>query len=178
MKWLKFTVLSCAAMALLSVVSCAQATSESEAKTAIERLDFLAGNWGGEGLSFAEDGTQTRYYDTEHVRFDLDNHLLLINAKGERDGQLTYQLHTVIYYDVEAQHYLYTPYSGRRAARSFNCDLNKQKLICLTEAKAFRLTFQRLADGRWNEFGERLIDDKWRKTFETKLSELTEDKTP
>ena len=176
--WSKFTCLCCVFMALLPTGACAQVDNDNDVKTAMERLDFLVGNWGGEGLSFADDGGSSAYYDTEHVRFDLDNKLLLINAKGERDGEVTYQLHTVIYYDMEAGHYVYTPYAGGRKARSLTCELKTQKFICLDEREVFRLTFQRLPDGRWNEFGERLTYDVWRKTFETKLTELKGKEVP
>ena len=159
--------------------SCALSSAQDtapidEVKTAIAKLGFLVGNWEGPGISFAGDGAQTAYHDTEYVRFDLDGSLLLINAKGTRPGgTISYQLHTVIYYDVESARYIYTPYAGRRP-RSFHCQLDApKKLLCLNAAEDYRLTFQRLPDGRWNEFGERLEDKQsegvWSKSFETIL---------
>jgi len=147
------------------------ASRADKAKIAIAKLGFLVGNWEGPGISFAGDGAQTAYYDTEYVRFDLDKSLLLINAKGMRpDGTLSYQLHTVIYYDVETERYIYTPYAGR-TPRSFNCQLDEpEKLLCLNGAEDYRLTFQRLSNGRWNEFGERLNAGAWAKSFETILT--------
>jgi len=149
-----------------------QAAELTETQTAISKLKFLVGNWAGAGTSYGTDGTETRYHDTEFVRFDLDRNLLLINARGENsEGETTYSLHTVIHYDVEAQNYVYTPYSGKRLPRSFNCILNDQpQFICLTQDQSYRLTFQRLPDGRWNEFGERLQGERWVKNFETILS--------
>lgn len=138
----------------------------------IAKLDFLVGNWAGPGVSYASDGTESSYHDTEYVRFDLDASLLLINARGEKpSGDTIYQLHTVINYDEAAGHYWYTPYSDRgRKASSFSCELVDKQFLCLSEDKSFRLIFQRLEDGKWNEFGERLKDGKWSKTFETILS--------
>lgn len=174
---LKILLMSCGLSLAMPVTSCAQASLDSDVETEISKLDFLVGYWGGEGVSYEADGTARPYYDTEHVRFDLDGNLLLINAKGERDGQTTYQLHTTIYYDAEAGHYVYTPYSGQRAPRPFHCELTvKKQFTCLTAAKTFRLNFQRLDDGRWNEYGERLGEDGvWRKTFETKLRAVSPD---
>jgi len=171
----KISLLGCALGAALPVSSCAQSSPELDAKSAIEQLDFLVGHWAGDGVSYDKDGVKTQYYDTEHVRFDLDRNLLLINAQGQRYGDTTYQLHTVIYYDEAAGNYVYTPYSGMRTPRPFRCDLVAEQFICLTEAKTFRLIFQRLPDGHWNEFGERLEDGVWRKTFETKLRPLAAD---
>lgn len=147
-----------------------QTEADSAAPHTIKDLEFLVGDWVGPGVSYNDKGEVSEYYDTEFVRFDLDENLLLINARGEQDGRTTYQLHTVIYFDQERGQYVYTPYRGERAPRPFFCDLEAQKLICLTEAKTYRLVFQRLDDGRWNEYGEGLTDGIWVKRFETKLS--------
>lgn len=166
----------CLAMTLsFSPSILAQEETPKDARVAISALEFLVGNWAGPGTSYRTDGTQTHYHDTEYVRFDLDQKVLLINAAGQDDdGGTIYALHTIIYYDVDAGHYIYTPYSGR-APRSFHCQLeDSPKLLCLNGAEDYRLTFQRLPDGQWNEFGERLGDDgTWSKSFETILSATT-----
>ena len=149
-----------------------QPSFETE-RDAISALEFLTGKWEGKGISYGSDGAESEYFDTEHVRFDLNQNLLLINARGERGGEQTYALHTIIYFDLTAQRYMYTPYSGRHRGvvpTPMECTLEDEKLHCITTSKTFRLTFQRLDDGAWNEFGERKTDGKWRKTFETILS--------
>ena len=151
-----------------------QTGQSSPEQDAISALSFLVGDWRGPGVSYGADGVTTAYTDTEYVRFDLDQNLLLINARGERDGETSYQLHTVIYYDVDAEHYVYTPFRGK-PHRSLACVLPVQKLVCLNAEKTFRLTFQRLDDGRWNEFGERQNQaGEWRQTFETILGPASE----
>lgn len=168
--------IACFALSL-SPALCATAQDDKpkDAREAISALEFLVGNWAGPGTSYAVDGTQTSYHDTEFVRFDLDQKLLLINAAGQRaDGSTSYALHTIIYYDVDAGQYIYTPYAGR-PPRSFHCQLDDSpKLLCLNDAEDYRLTFQRLPDGRWNEFGERLSEGTWSKSFETILSAVEE----
>lgn len=144
------------------------ANAQKSEREAIEALDFLVGSWAGPGISYGVDNSQTKYHDTEYVRFDLDKKLLLINARGERNKKTTYALHTVVYYDVAAGHYWYTPYSGKKPRR-FKCDINNRAFVCLNKTHDFRLTFQRLEDGRWNEYGERYTHKKWNKTFETIL---------
>ena len=164
-------IATCAAITGLASQAHTQESQADPARDAISALEFLVGNWAGPGTSYAVDGTQTKYHDTEYVRFDLDQKLLLINATGQRaDGSTSYALHTIIYYDVDAGRYIYTPYAGR-PPRSFECQLDESpKLVCLNAAKNYRLTFQRLPDGRWNEFGEQLKEGAWSKSFETLLS--------
>ncbi len=139
-------------------------------RLAIEKLDFLVGSWAGEGVSYDNDGSENKYYDTEDFWFDLQNSLLIIQARGFRDNKQFYGLHTVIYFDNDKQKYVYNPYSSRGLSRSFYCDLKTKKLLCYLEDQTYRLTFQRTADGKWNEFGERLTDGAWQKNFETILA--------
>jgi len=138
----------------------------------ITKLAFLLGSWEGPGITYLEDGEIQEYVDTEYLRFDLDKRLLLIDAKGVKDGQPYYQLHTVVYFDTKAGHYVYTPFSGGRPS-SFTCNLANQRFICLNAKEDYRLTFRRLEDGRWNEFGEKLTGKDWVKRFETILKPST-----
>lgn len=146
-----------------------EALENSPQYQALEKLNFLVGNWAGQGISYDADGVASEYFDTEFVRYDLSGEILLINANGYANGKISYQLHTVIHYDIAAKKYVYSPYSAN-GTRPFTCDLVSKRLICLNESQDFRLTFQRLTDGIWNEYGERHYGDGWRKTFETKLS--------
>lgn len=142
---------------------------------AISKLEFLVGHWEGPGTVFKSNGTQTNYIDYEHVRFDLDNSLLLINATGrDESGDTTYSLHTVIFYDAEAQQYIYTPFTREGAPSPFKCKIDETpKLVCYSEDKSYRLTFQRLENGQWNEYGELLKEEGvWEKNFETILNRL------
>jgi len=149
----------------------ADASDESKPElNPITQLEFLVGNWEGPGITYNENGDKQEYFDREYARFDLNRKLLLINATGIKDGEPYYQLHTIIYYDKEAEHFVYTPYSGSKP-RSFKCELIKQEFKCLNQQGDYRLTFRRLKDGRWNEFGERKTKNSWMKRFETILSD-------
>jgi|GEM_PF-679428 len=149
----------------------AQTTAPTPEQKAISALEFLTGNWTGPGISYNEASETTEYIDTELVSFELDRRLLLIKASGEIEGKPYYQLHTIVYYDIKEEHYVYTPYTGRRPG-SYHCNLKAKMFVCLNQEKSYRLSFQRLEDGRWNEFGESLKEGKWLKSFETKLSRM------
>lgn len=144
-------------------------TEKSEERTAIEKLDFLVGNWAGPGWSYDESGEASEYFDTEDVWYDAQKTLLIIQARGFRNNSQFYGLHTVIYYDAEAGHYWYNPYTAR-GARRFKCTLDDQVFTCLNEAEDYRLTFERLEGGEWSEVGKRLVGDKWVDNFRTVLT--------
>ncbi|MBO1255478.1 hypothetical protein J3L16_07245 [Alteromonas sp. 5E99-2] len=144
--------------------------AETVQQSAMKKLSFLVGSWAGDGQSFDDKGGASSYYDTEDVWFDVQESVLIIQAKGFRNNEQFYGIHTVIYYDEENKHYWYNPYTAK-GARPFSCTLSEQVFACLTESETFRLTFQRTKNGLWNEFGERLVDGTWHKTFETRLKE-------
>ncbi|UTW57247.1 hypothetical protein KFE96_10260 [Kordiimonas sp. SCSIO 12603] len=146
----------------------AQDTKTPE-QTAIEKLEFLVGEWEGPGISYRQDGRESQYHDKESVWFDVQNSLLIIQARGFRDGRQTYGLHTVINYDAEAGHYWYNPYTSKGVSRPFKCVLEAKEFKCRVEDGSYRLTFRRTEDGSWNEFGERKTEAGWQKNFETIL---------
>lgn len=153
-----------------SFTSFAEEPEKSEQQIEMKKLSFLVGEWAGPGQSFATDGSVSAYYDTEKVYFDVQGSLLVIHANGTKDGQHYYAIHTVIYYDVDAKHYWYNPYTAK-GSRPFRCDLKEQLFQCYSADRLTRFNFQRLPGGEWNEFGETLENGRWRKTFETVLTE-------
>ena len=144
------------------------ADTESVQQKAMKKLSFLVGSWAGEGKSFDDEGNVSTYYDTEDVWYDVQESVLVIQARGFRDDEQFYGIHTIIYFDEKAGHYWYNPYTAN-GSRPFSCDLKEKAFLCFTGDKTFRLTFQRTESGQWNEFGERLKDGTWHKTFETLL---------
>ena len=148
--------------------SYSQTIALSEQQIAMEKLSFLIGKWEGRGISYDDKGNTSSYFDTEKVWFDVQNSLLIIQANGFKDDQPFYGIHTVIYYDINKQHYWYNPYTAT-GARAFECHLDEQVFKCYIADKTFRLTFQLTEKGQWNEFGERLVNGSWQKTFETVL---------
>lgn len=143
--------------------------AKSQQQIEIEKLNFLVGNWAGPGHTFAKNGVKSAYHDTENVWFDVQNSLLIIQANGSKNGQHYYGIHTVIYYDVEAGHYWYNPYTAS-GSRPYRCDLDDKLFRCYSADKLTRFNFQRLSGGEWNEYGETLEGGHWRKTFETILT--------
>ncbi|UTW53918.1 hypothetical protein [Kordiimonas sp. SCSIO 12610] len=174
-RFIKTYVAIVVALASVSLASKAQDNNQSKSveRIAIEKLEFLVGHWAGEGTSYQADGATSKYYDTEDVWFDVQNSVLIIQARGFRDNKQFYGLHTVIYFDAERGQYVYSPYTSKGVSRPFYCDLHGQKLICFIEDKSYRLTFQRRENGDWNEFGERFVDGVWQKNFETILQPAT-----
>lgn len=50
-----------------------QQITKSQQVQAIEKLQFLVGNWAGKGVSYSENGEKSEYFDTEDIWFDVQN---------------------------------------------------------------------------------------------------------
>lgn len=165
----RLSPLLAAVIALVPDLSTAAMAEKSEQQIAIEKLAFLTGDWAGPGVSYRPDGSTTAYHDTEAVWFDVQNSVLIIQANGYDGDTPTYSLHTIIDYRADEGHYRYTTYGLGGGRSELTCDLIDAVFTCQNDAGTYRLFFQRTADGKWNEYGERLTDGVWRKNFETLL---------
>ena len=150
-------------------VSFAQSIEQQE----MAKLSFMIGDWKGTGSSLPKDANQP--YDVlSKVRYDLDGELIVLKHRGKRNGKAVLSLHTIIYYNVEEQHYYYYAFR-QKGVRPFKGSIVDGKFIC-TLGDDYRLVFQRTPEGLFNEYGEKRVNGIWVKNFEDLLlptSEIT-----
>jgi len=147
--------------------------AQSEEQKAMKKLSFLIGDWKGSGTSYPKE--ENKPYDViSTVRYDLDGELLVLRHRSKRENKTVLALHTLIYFNKEDEFYYYNAFR-KSGARPFKCKLNDGKFICEINGN-YRLTFQRTDNGMFNEFGQRLTDGKWVKSFEDILQPSSENK--
>ena len=61
-----------------------QAPDTAARRTAMERLHFLVGDWGGDVVSQTQAGQQSRHWQTEWVRYKLNGQVLALEGLGRR----------------------------------------------------------------------------------------------
>jgi len=146
-------------------------SAQTKEQKAMAKLSFMIGDWKGSGTSFPTE--QNAPYDVlTKVRYDLDGALLVLKHRSMRGNKPVLSLHTVIYYNKEDQHYYYNAYRDT-GARPFKCTVEATQLVCEINGN-YRLTFQRTADGKFNELGEHLKSGVWVKNFEDLLVPTSE----
>lgn len=137
--------------------------AQSPEQKAIKALSFLTGEWKGTGQSYPLE--KSKPYDVlSKVSFDLDGELLIIYHRSFRGKASVLHLHTVIYYDQKDRSYYYNAYT-KSGTRPFKCQLESQQFICY-RGTDYRLIFGITDKGQFNEYGEKLRDGQWQKTFE------------
>lgn len=146
-------------------------SGQSIEKEAMSKLSFMIGNWKGSGTSFPEK-EGSKYDVLSKVTYDLDGELLVLRHRSFREATAVLSLHTVIYYNKEDQYYYYNAYT-KRGSRPFKGKITNDKLV-LYLGENYRLIFQKTEEGKFNEYGEKLVDNKWIKNFEDILSPTSE----
>ncbi|MEL7148810.1 MAG: hypothetical protein AAFO69_20720 [Bacteroidota bacterium] len=144
---------------LLTLTAVAQPTE----REAMAKLSFLAGDWQGQGKLYQDDGTTKSYRVEEKVDYELSGDILVIRVNAE-----VLQLHTVVYYDVTEGQYYYSRYT-KEGGKKYPGKYEEGKFkVRFSDAR--RLVFERDENGRFHEYGEKLVDGKWVIYFEDTLS--------
>jgi hypothetical protein len=128
-------------------------------KEKMEQLNFLIGEWVGTTKIY-ENGVVTKQGSAyESISYDLDKSIMVIELNTE-----FLQLHTIINYNEKDQKYYYYRFSKEGAAR-YPAEYKNEQLIVWKDDQT-RFFFTRTQEGDFQEYGERLINGKWTKTFE------------
>lgn len=141
----------------------------------MKKLDFLVGEWKGEGWTVGRDGKRGEFIQTERVQRKAGGLALLIEGQGtdKTTKVVEFEAIALVFYDERAK--LYKIYSGTNDGRSGVGDL---KLI---EGGAqwgppgapVRYTIKLTDKGEWFETGEYSRDGtQWQKFLEMKLQKM------
>lgn len=128
-------------------------------REAMQRLEFMVGDWVGISTTFEEDTIATQVPAFEKISYRLDKHIITIDLHAE-----TLQLHTVIYYDENDSTYYYNPYYKGGVGR-YRATFREGKLIVSPNAQK-RFIFQPTPEGGFKEYGEKRENGRWVKYFE------------
>lgn len=140
---------------LLSNIVFTQVTAKEEMK----KLDFMVGEWIGT-TTVIEDGKISKQGSAfQRISYDLSKHIIVIELNSD-----FLQLHTIINYDEKDQTYYYHPFS-KRGTGKYPAELKEGQLI-VSPNETTRYIFGKTGENSFREYGEKLKDGKWVKTFE------------
>lgn len=169
-------------LCLLAFTALAKAQAPNGALTAeVKKLDFLVGEWKGEG--WIEFGPNQRYtfVETESVQSKLGGEVVLIEGLGKKvvGGQqaevVIHNAMAMVCYDAKAKQLRFRAYqAGGRSVDSEAKVANGQLEWGLEEGgRSMRFIIKLDAADRWFEIGEVSTDGKtWRQFFEMKLQRV------
>ena len=170
--------LAVVALALSPALSPAQAPAVAQ-RDAMKKLDFLVGEWKGEGWMEFAPGQRRTFRGTEVVQRKLQGLLLTIEgvhrsqAGGKAKEAVVHNAFTVVSYDEKAKRYRFQAYTARGNHEDTEAKVRDGQLVWGMKVPQFgevRYTITRDDKGRWFEVGEVSQDGKpWRKFFEMTL---------
>ena len=125
----------------------------------MEQLHFLIGEWVGTSTIYENGVVSKQGAAYEKISYDLNQNILVIELNTE-----FLQLHTIVYYNEQDQKYYYHRFSQDGAAR-YPAEFKDGQLIVWKNEKT-RFFFGSTPEGGFREYGEKLVEGKWIRTFE------------
>ena len=157
-------------------------TGPAGQRDAMKKLDFLIGQWKGEGWMEFAPGQRRTFKGTEVVQRKLDGLLVAIDGvhrgrigdKGEE--VVVHSAFAMVSYDDKANRYRFQAFTGRGSYEDTEAKVSDGQLVWGMKVPQFgdvRYTTKLDEKGRWFEVGEVSQDGKaWRKFFEMTLERV------
>jgi hypothetical protein len=167
-----------AVLVLTGVVSSSpgQAPTVAAQRDAMKKLDFLVGQWKGEGWMEFVAGQRRTFQGTEVVQSKVDGLLLAIEGlhrgrlgnKGEE--VVVHNAFALVSYDDKAKRYRFQAFTNRGSYEDTEAKVSDGQLVWGMKVPQFgdvRYTIKLDDKGRWFEIGEVSRDGKtWQQFFE------------
>ncbi len=173
-------ILVCFCSSVSSVFSQEAQSVPSEHRTAMKSLDFLVGQWDGEGfIMFGPDDRRT-FRQTETVERKVDGTVLVIEGLGKgkiagKGEEVTiHSAFAVISFDKEAKVYRWQAFKADGTSFDVQPQVSDRSIVWgFKDVRAgdIRFTIKLNDRGQWVEIGELSRDGKnWFKFFEMTLN--------
>ena len=158
-----------ALLLLVSSTIALAAAPASAPEPAMAKLDFLVGEWKGEGWIMTREGKRETFASTELIRKKLRDTALLI--EGTHTG---FEAMAVVTWDAKAQEYRWRSFTSRGAGVDAKAALVGERTLQWFPSESARYTIAISADGQWIETGEYTRDDgtTWTQFFEMRLQKV------
>jgi len=141
------------------IFSLSTAIAQSLQQQQMQKLNHFVGDWVGISKSIENEKVTREIPAYEKISYKVDEHILSIDLYSE-----SLKLHTVIYYDEEAETYYYNPFYKTGTAK-YPVKLVNGKLI-VTPSETKRFIFEITDEGKFREYGETFTNGKWTMYFE------------
>jgi hypothetical protein len=173
-----------AAFLSIIVLFCLQSIGNSqpppnESKEKMKSLQFLVGNWEGEGWISFGPNQKHEFNQTEEVQYKLGDTILMIEGRGidknsaEDSPRIVHNAFAIINYDSQSQQYMIRAYKSNGQFVVANTEVGENNLVWefeIPQGKA-RYTININESNQWHEIGEFSRDgENWFKNFEMTLS--------
>ncbi len=155
-------------IALLPAISSQSFETDKEAQSQIQKLDFLIGDWKGQGWRTSPNGEKHHFEQTEKVQFKLDSTAVLIEGKGIAEGKVIHNALAVITSDKDSEAYSFQSFLQNGMKGTFKAEIIDGSLYWYPSENV-RYIININQKGEWHEIGEFNRQENWMKFFEMTL---------
>jgi hypothetical protein len=144
----------------------------------IKKMNFLVGNWKGEGWMITPDGKRITFRQTERIQSKLGGPAILIEGEGKNseDDRTFFQSLAIINYDERNKRYRFISQTNLGTYAESEAKLIEGGMewgFRIPEVGRMRYTIKLTEKGDWFEIGEYSPDDKiWQKFLEMTLKRV------
>ena len=143
--------------------------TDSISKAEISKLNFLLGNWKGNGWMMGPDGKKSEFDQTENIQLKLDGTILMIEGEGTSNGKVIHNALAIISYDKENDDYSFQSYLQNGRKGKFKAEFKNDSLYWYPmEHMRYIITLN--DQGQWYEIGEMERNSEWFRFFEMTLN--------
>jgi hypothetical protein len=142
--------------------------TDSISKNAIKKLQFLTGNWEGEGWIMDPTGKKFSFQQTEVVQFKLDSTSVLMEGKGSANEQVRHHAMAVVRYDKNEKTYKINTYLANGHGGNFSAEQKNDEFHWYPSENMRYII--KINDRKWVETGEMKRDGSWFQFFQMDLT--------
>ncbi len=149
-----------------------------KAKLKMSQIEFLVGNWQGEGWILNKDRKKETFIQTEKVEWRLDKTAILIEGHGRdhQDQMTTHHALAIISWQEDEKKYRFVSVLANGKNGHFNGEVNDKGQFVWTiksDSGVRRFIIGINQKGQWHEIGEFSRDgENWYQFFEMTLDKV------
>jgi hypothetical protein len=187
---ISFTIFTAVAMLPFTAASGQQssastpATPPSASATAMHKLDFMLGDWEGDGWIVMGPGERRTFHQTETIRTAAGGTVLIIDGLGKgtdpgREGAVVHQAFAIVSYDSATAAFKWRAFIASGQETVATPEIADHRLVWgmdvgpAAHASHIRFTIQITPEGTWHEVGDFLPPGAASDAAGTRFFEMT-----
>jgi hypothetical protein len=142
--------------------------TDKASQKAIRQLEFMAGDWKGNGWIMGRDGNRHNFEQTEKVQFKLDSTVMLVEGLGKTNGVVTHNALAIISFNKADENFSFRSYLSTGLGGTFTGEVKEDAFFWYPNEQ-MRYIIRINEDGQWYEKGEMNRGGDWFQFMEMTL---------
>lgn len=143
-----------------------------EAQQEIRKIEFLVGQWKGNGWMMNQSGQKMTFDQTEKVSLKLNDTALLIEGQGTSNGKIIHNALAIVTMEDSKGNYKFNSFLQSNQQGTYKAELIDH-VFYWYPAENVRYVITLNDNGQWHEIGEANSGGTWYQFFEMTLDNVS-----